>query len=196
MRVFYFICRHIHSPLQLLLPYRSHIRGFHTLCLSHAPYPICGLNSFVTNRRERVGTQGQDPVADSTLLLALPSNQTIFHVHSQVECPTVHYRATRCVTFFTSVLPSLILLRSGFRCRHRHTVLWSPVRGEIFDTICRCIYRSCRLCFHLGCPHGFDRLLRPNASGAPGSPTTSQVPMHQAHCYVYLVPGTSAPAKR
>ena len=127
VRVFYFIYRHIHSPPQLLLPYRSHIRGFHTLCLSHASYPICGLDSFVTNRRERVGTKGQDPVADSTLLLALPSNQTIFHVHSQVECPTVHDRATRRVTFFTSVLPSLILLRSGFRCRHHHTVLWSPV---------------------------------------------------------------------
>ena len=29
----------------------------------------------------------------------LPSNQTIFHLHTQVECPTVHDRATRCVSF-------------------------------------------------------------------------------------------------
>jgi len=184
----------VHSPRQLLLPCRSHIRGLHSVCLSHASCPICGLNGFFTNCRERVGTQGQDPVADPTLLLALPSDQTIFHVHSQVECPTVHDRATRCASFFYSVLPLLILLHSRFRCRHHHTVLRFPVRREIFNAICKCIYRSHRLCFHLGRPHGFDHLLRPDASGAPGSPTTSQIPVHQAHCYVYLVPGTSVPA--
>ena len=98
---------HVHSPIQLLLPYRSHIRSLHPLCLPHASHSVCGLNGVITNRRERIGTQGQDSVADSALLLALPSNQTIFHVHSQVECPAVHNRATRCVSFFHSIPSSI-----------------------------------------------------------------------------------------
>lgn len=118
----------VHSPMQLLLPYRSHIRSLHSLRLSHAPYSICGLNGFVTNRRECLGAQRQGPAADSTLLLALPSNQTIFHVLSQVECPAVHDRATGCVSFFLhSIPPSLILLHSCFYCRHYCAVLRSPV---------------------------------------------------------------------
>jgi len=171
---------YVHSPIQILLPYRSYIRSLHSLRLSHASYSICVLNGFVTNCRERIGTQGQDPVADSALLLALPSNQTIFHVHSQVECPAVHDRATRCVSFFHSIpsLHLLILLHSCLRCRHHRAVLRSPVRGEILDTICECIYRSHRLCFHLGRPHGFGHFLRPDPRGAPGSPTTRQVPVH------------------
>ena len=74
----------------------------------------------------------------------------------------VFYSTRSCdqVCFFLPFRPSIIdPLHSGFRCWHHHTVLRSPVRGKIFDTICRCIHRSGRLCFHLGCPHGFDRLL-------------------------------------
>jgi len=172
VRLFFCICCPYLFCLQLLLPYQSHIRSLHSFRLSHASCSICGVDGLVTNCRERVGTQGQDPVANSALLLALPSNQTVLHVHSQVECPAVHDRATRYASF-RSLPPSLILLHSCFRCRHHHTVLRSPLRGKIFDTIRRCIYRSHRLYFHLGRPHGFDRLLRPDPSGAPGSPTTS-----------------------
>jgi hypothetical protein len=95
---------------------------------------------------------------------------------SGASCNT---RSCDLVRFFFPICFSTIdPLHSCLRCRDHYTVLRSPVSGKMVATVCGCIHRSYRLCFHLGRPHGFDRLLRPDPGGAPRSSTTSQVPVH------------------
>ena len=142
---------HYHFFPLLLLLQRIHVRVFflYLLPYSFSSIAITPLSKsytrpsqsaflmlpiqFVASTAASQTAEGALERKDKTLLLlALPSNQAIFHLHTQVECPTVHDRATRCVSFSSIIDP----LHSGFRYWHHHTLLQSPVQGKIFDTIC------------------------------------------------------------